>query len=112
MEEFELKLFNIISNVGTARSNFIEAIRASRKGNVKEAEELMAEGKKAYSMGHEVHMELLQMEGTENAAKPTLLLIHAEDLMMSAETFSILSEEFIALQKDMSAINKSLQKEV
>jgi len=32
--------------------------------------------------------------------------------MMSAETFSILSEEFIALQKDMSAINKSLQKEV
>ncbi len=108
MNEFDLRLFNIISNVGTARSNYIEAIQAVKSGNMEEAKLLMTEGSEAYSLGHQVHMELIQKEASGDTVVPTLLLIHAEDLMMSAEVFKIMAEEFTDLYGEVSEIKKQL----
>ena len=41
MEGLELRLFNIISNVGEARSDYIEAIREAKQGHYDEAEKLI-----------------------------------------------------------------------
>lgn len=108
MKEFDLKLFNIISNVGTARSNYIEALQAVKSGNPEEAKQLMVEGSQAYSLGHQVHMELIQKEASGDPVVPTLLLIHAEDLMMSAEVFKIMAEEFIELHGQLHEMKNQL----
>lgn len=99
MEGLELISFQIISAVGTARSCYIEAIKAARKGDFKEAESLIEEGTEVFVQGHLAHTELIQQEADGDRVEFRLLLVHAEDQLMSAETFKILAEEMIHTYK-------------
>ena len=81
MKSLELASMEIISMVGTARSYYIEAIRSAKIGK----------------FGQKVHSQLLQQEANGVLTTVTLLLAHAEDQLMSAETFRILSQELIDL---------------
>lgn len=96
MEELELICFKIISNVGSARSNFVEAIQYAKKGLFDEAKSAMKQGDEQFLIGHKEHAKLLQTS-TIDAIQVTLLLAHAEDQLMSAESFRILANEFIEL---------------
>lgn len=98
MEEL---LFEIISNVGTARSNYIEAIQLAKEGKFEEADEMMKDGQKSFVEGHKSHAELLTKEAQGESIKGSLLLIHTENQLMSAESFSILANEFIDLYKKL-----------
>ena len=87
MEGLELACFEIISNVGTAKSCYINAIHKAKEGNGH------------YAEGHKAHVEMIQKEASGESVETCLLLIHAEDQMMSAETFQVLAGEFIDLCK-------------
>ncbi len=95
MDELELLCFQIITAAGTARSNYIEAIQEVKKGNSDKANKLMKEGEQQYLQGHEVHSTLLTMEARGEDVKGSILVMHAEDQLMSAETFQIITKEFI-----------------
>lgn len=97
MQDLELIAFQIISNVGSARSAFVNAIRAAKAGDFARAEKLIEEGEADFLTGHKAHQQLLTDEAAGNAAPVTLLLAHAEDQLMSAEAFKILAREFIDL---------------
>lgn len=101
MEGTELVAFNIIASVGTARSSYIGAIDAAAEGNYEEAERMIAEGKEAFNGGHEAHGQLLTAMANGETVEMTLLLTHAEDQLMSAESFGILAEKFLALYKKL-----------
>lgn len=98
MEELELSCCRIISTVGTARSCYIEAIHKAKEGDYDGAVKLIEEGKACFVEGHDVHLELLQAQA-EGRLDFNLLLLHAEDQLMSAESFGILAEEFISVYK-------------
>jgi PTS system cellobiose-specific IIA component len=102
MEKMDLLSFEIITYVGSARSMYIDAIRAAKLGNFEEAEKLMVEGSEFFLKGHRAHAGLIQKEAGGEKSAYSLLLVHAEDLLMSAETFKILAEEFIALYRRIS----------
>jgi len=97
MQDLELIAFQIISNVGSARSAFVNAIRAAKAGDFPRAEKLIEEGEADFLTGHKAHQQLLTDEASGTAAPVTLLLAHAEDQLMSAEAFKILAREFIDL---------------
>lgn len=99
MEGMELTCFEIISNVGTAKSCYIEAIHKAKEGQYEEAKKLIAQGNECYTQGHKVHVEMIQKEASGDSLEMGLLLVHAEDQMMSAETFQVLADEFIDLCK-------------
>ncbi|MFV0381790.1 MAG: PTS lactose/cellobiose transporter subunit IIA [Breznakia sp.] len=99
MEGLELICFQIISNVGGARSCFIEAIQYAKTGDYEKAQEAICEGEKLFTEGHHAHAKLIQNEANETMGSITLLLIHAEDQLMSAEAFKILATEFIDVYK-------------
>ena len=101
MEGTELVAFNIIAAVGTARSSYIAAIDAAAEGNFEEAEELVKEGQKNFTEGHDAHMKLLVGMAQGESVTMDLLLTHAEDQLMSAESFGILAERFITLYKKL-----------
>ncbi|MBE6050146.1 MAG: PTS lactose/cellobiose transporter subunit IIA [Clostridium sp.] len=101
MEGIELIAFEIISNVGMAKSLAIEALRAVRSGNVQEGEEKLAESAKYLSEGHHAHTSLIQNEAAGEKTEFSLMLMHAEDQMMSAETIKSLVEEMIEMYKDL-----------
>ena len=97
-EQMEVRCFELISTAGDARSSYIEGVQAAGEGNFEEAERLMEQGRLAFSKGHEVHADMLTEEAN-GKSETCLLLIHAEDQMMSAESFGILAEQFIDLYR-------------
>lgn len=99
MEGIELISFQIISAVGTARSMYIEAIQLAKAGDVEGAEKLMEEGQEVFVQGHHAHAQLIQKEASGEKTEFALLLMHAEDQLMSAEAFGILAQEFIDVYK-------------
>jgi cellobiose PTS system EIIA component len=106
-EELVVKIFEMISTAGTARAKFIEAIRAAKDENFEEAQNLITEGGECFVVAHKVHAEMIAseadaIESTGDKSYVSLLLVHAEDQMMSAESFRLISEEFINVYKKMS----------
>ncbi|MDE7014017.1 MAG: PTS lactose/cellobiose transporter subunit IIA [Kineothrix sp.] len=103
VDNLETVAFQIISNVGSARSCYIGAIQAAREGRREEAQELMREGKGQFVEGHHIHMDLLtkSAEGGLDMGVWGMLIMHAEDQLMSAEAFGILAEEFMELYELM-----------
>ena len=97
-EEIEGFCFQIISLAGTARSKYIEAVRRAREGKPEEADNLIQEGKKLFLKGHESHMKLLAaQEERIDSAQMQVLLMHAEDQLMSAETIGLMAADMIEL---------------
>ena len=96
MEGLERICFKIIA-VGAARSCFIEAMQIARKGDYEKAEQLIQDGEKEFVNAHQAHAELITNEANGNKTDVTLLLLHAEDQIMSAETIKIMALEMIEM---------------
>lgn len=103
MEGIELICFQIISSVGMARGSYIEAIDLAEEGKYDEALAKIKEGEEFFTEGHHAHAKLIQNEASGEKTEIVLLLLHAEDQLMSAETFKILAEKFIGLNKKIDA---------
>lgn len=102
MKGYEETCFSIISSAGTARSYYIEAINEAERGNFEQANQLLLEGKEAFNDCHKAHFEMIQKEANGEKNQIGLLLIHAEDQLMSAEAFGILAEKFITLYQEVN----------
>lgn len=99
MDKLEQISFEIISNVGVARSMYIEAIQIAKSGDFNKALDLIREGEEIFANGHKAHAELIAAEAQGEPTKMNLLLTHAEDQLMSAEAFAIIAREFIDVYK-------------
>ena len=104
MEDLELLSFNIISAVGTAKSRYVQAMYLAEKGDFDEArakikEQSMSNGDESFSQAHEAHLQLLQQEMNTQEPQITMLMAHAEDQLMNAETTKIMAEEIIKLSQ-------------
>lgn len=106
MEGLELQCFKIISSVGMARSSYIEAIQEAKKGDFTKARELIKEGENYFNEGHGAHAGMIQQEASGNGVDTSLLLIHAEDQLMSAESFHIIAEEMIQMYERIVILEK------
>ena len=110
MEELELIAFKIISGVGAARSSYIEAIQAAKAGDYAQAEKLIAEGDESFAEGHDAHTGLLTREANEGQGSTvSLLILHAEDQLMSAEGFKTIAQEFIDAYKRIEALEEKIK---
>ncbi|MGN1388209.1 MAG: PTS lactose/cellobiose transporter subunit IIA [Bulleidia sp.] len=98
-EQSDRIAFQIISSAGTARSCFVEAMDLAEEGKICEAEEKIREGNEEFRKGHQIHAELLTKMAEGTLGEISLLLVHAEDQMMSAEDFGILAERLIRLEQ-------------
>ena len=104
MEGLELISFNIISNVGTAKSMGMEALMKGKNGKIEEAENLLKEASTFMREGHKSHAELIQNEAKGNKQEFSLLLMHAEDQLMSAETILCLAKEMLYMQNEINEL--------
>ena len=103
MESLELVAFEIISNVGMGKSLAIEAIREARKGNYEEANKKIEEAKEFLLKGHHSHTSLIQKEAAGEKLEFSLIIMHAEDQLISAETIKDLAIEIIEMHEDLSS---------
>ena len=96
-EDFALTCVQMISNSGSAKSCYIEALQKAKSKDYAEAEILMQEGDAFYAQAHEVHGSLLQKEASGEKVEFALILMHAEDQMASTELAKVLARELIEL---------------
>ena len=61
---------------------------------------MIAEGDACYTRGHQVHASLIQQEANGEKVEVVLLLMHAEDQLMAAETTKLLATKLINLYKN------------
>lgn len=101
-EEFELVCVQMITNSGSAKSSYIEAIQKAKAGTYDEAAKLMAEGDEFYAQAHDVHSTLLTKEASGEKLDFSLILMHAEDQMASTEMAKVLAREIIELYQNKS----------
>ena len=99
MDELELVAFEIISNVGMAKSLAMEAIREARNGNYDEAEKKIEEAKGFLLEGHHAHSGLIHKEANGEKLEFSLIIMHAEDQLISAETIKDIAIELIEMTK-------------
>ncbi|MEH7108110.1 MULTISPECIES: PTS lactose/cellobiose transporter subunit IIA [Bacillaceae] len=93
--------FNIISNVGMAKSLAMEALYAAKEGRFELAEEKLTESKKFYIEGHKTHASLMQKEARGEGLEFSLIVIHAEDQLMSVDTITMVVTEMIQLYRQL-----------
>jgi len=105
MDGTELIAFQIISNVGMAKTKFIEALAQAKNGDFPGAASLMKEGSDFLVEGHKVHGELIKNEAAGNKTEFSILLMHAEDQFMSAETIKLLIAEMIEWRQELTLPN-------
>lgn len=103
-EEVIGKIFEMISSAGMARSKYMEAIHKAKEACFEEAEGLMKEGSTCFVAAHSIHADMLakdsaKLEESGMESSVSLILVHAEDQMMCAETFRLMAEELIQIYR-------------
>ena len=83
---------------------YIEAIQKAKEGKWEEIDELFKTGDEAFNEGHDAHMGLLTKEAEGKSEGVNLLLLHAEDQLMSAEGFKTVALEMIDVYKRLEKL--------
>ena len=63
-DELVMKCFQIVAQVGAARSYYINAIQCAKEGKFEDAESMIKEGDVSFNQGHTEHTSLLSMEAS------------------------------------------------
>ncbi|MGG1249138.1 PTS lactose/cellobiose transporter subunit IIA [Bacillus spizizenii] len=91
--------FQLILYSGNARSSIIQSLRAYKEGNKEEADALIEKAEQDLSAAHDIHFQLIQKESSGDEAAFSLLLMHAEDHLMSTLAMKELVKELLDLFK-------------
>ncbi|MEW9676944.1 PTS lactose/cellobiose transporter subunit IIA [Lentibacillus sp. L22] len=95
--EMEQVIMGIITHSGNAKSDAMEAIQHAKNKEIEQANQLMEHAEKELLEAHSQQTTLIQNEARGEKAEITLLLVHAQDHLMTATTFKDLAKEFIEL---------------
>ncbi|QQP69503.1 PTS lactose/cellobiose transporter subunit IIA [Carnobacterium sp. CS13] len=109
MEELETIIFEIIGHGGNARALAYEALEKARAGDYEESDHLMAECKKEMNLAHNTQTKLVQDEIRGEDIKISLLLIHAQDQLMTSMAEQTLIMQMIEMQKELNTFKKVRQ---
>lgn len=99
MEGLELICFQMISYAGAAKSKFYEALTAAKTNEFEIANTLLKEGQELLVQAHLEHANLIKKEANQETIQLTLLLLHAEDQLMSSENARDQLREMIELYR-------------
>jgi len=99
----ESTVMELLIYAGQARSDAMEAIRASRKKLWDEAEQLMASSESACREAHKIQTALIGQDEGCGKINVNLILVHAQDHLMTAMLCQDLAKEIISLRKEVFA---------
>ncbi|MFK4302008.1 MULTISPECIES: PTS lactose/cellobiose transporter subunit IIA [unclassified Paenibacillus] len=91
--------FQLILHSGSARSKVIQALSEYRNENTEGADDLIKQAKQDLRAAHDIHFQMVKNEAGGNPTPLSLLLMHAEDHLMSTVTMKDLVQELLELFK-------------
>jgi len=90
-------VMEIIVNAGQSRSLCFEALQAARDGNFNEANSLLREADGYARDAHKIQTRLIEQDAGEARQPMTLIMVHAQDHLMTSLLARELAGEIIHL---------------
>lgn len=82
-EELENAMIEIVALSGEARTKLLEAVKKGKVGDMLSAEKLIQEAQLDLNDAHNAQTDLLAREARGEITEPTVLLVHAQDHLMT-----------------------------
>ena len=98
-EELQMAAFGIILSSGNARSVIHEAFAAMREGDYDKAEELLEAANADMLEAHHSQSGLLQEYASGTEVKVEIIMVHAQDHLMTTMTLREVALEMLALYR-------------
>lgn len=95
--QVEQMAFQLILHAGNGRSYSLKAIQAAKDGDFKQASKLIQYAEKELLQAHQSQVTWIQKEAKGEVYPVNLLIIHAQDHLMTAMTIKDLAKEIIEL---------------
>lgn len=92
LQDLEEVVMGLIINSGQARSLAYSALKKAKEGDFEQAREVMAQSRMALNEAHLIQTKLIEEDQGEGKTKVSLVLVHAQDHLMT----SMLARELIA----------------
>lgn len=90
-------IMNLIMYGGDAKCNAMEAIDAAKNGDFELAKSKILDANSSLSKAHNSQTQLLSEEANGNQSIISLLMVHGQDHLMNAITFTDLAKEVIEI---------------
>lgn len=98
-DALEEVVMGLIINAGQARSLAYSALKQAKAGDFDTARTLMAESHASLNSAHRVQTQLIESDAGEGKMKVSLVLVHAQDHLMTAMLARELIAELIELHE-------------
>lgn len=107
-EELQMLSFTIILHAGNARSISMEAIKLAKENNIEEAKEKIKEANEEFVKAHHEQTQLLRDEASGKNTQIPIILVHAQDHLMTALAVNDLAKEMIDMYQKINdlGVNK------
>ena len=99
--ELEEQVMGIIINAGQSRSLCYEALSSAKAGDFADADEKMLQAQHFAREAHLVQTQLIEADEGEGKTKMTLVMVHAQDHLMTSMLARELVAELIELHEKM-----------
>jgi len=103
IQDMEETVMELIINAGESRSCAMQALYAAKAGNWDEVDGLLAESTAASKRAHKVQTALIGMDEGAGKVPVNLIMVHAQDHIMTSMLARELIEELIAVHKKLQA---------
>lgn len=100
MNEVDALSFRLIADAGQARSLAFEALSMAKKGDFAAADDLMKQAQGAFLAAHECQTGLLVKEANGEHTPVNVMLVHAQDHLMTSMLAQELIAEIIELRRE------------
>ncbi|EAF4531683.1 PTS lactose/cellobiose transporter subunit IIA [Listeria monocytogenes] len=101
MQGMEEVSFQMIAAIGEAKTLIMSAITLASNREYKKAKDSLKQAKEKFVVAHLAHFELIQHEANGEKIELGLLLIHAEDQLMTTSLLHEVAEQMITMYQKM-----------
>ncbi|MBH1932076.1 PTS lactose/cellobiose transporter subunit IIA [Serratia rubidaea] len=101
--DLEQTVMELLINAGEARSHAMTAIQAARQRQWRQAEEALTASQAASRAAHAVQTQLIGLDEGAGKIPVNLILVHAQDHLMTAMLCHDLAQEIVLLRQEVFA---------
>ncbi|AIR70767.1 PTS lactose/cellobiose transporter subunit IIA [Dickeya fangzhongdai] len=99
--DMEQTVMELLINAGEARSSAMMAIQAARGQDWAQADAQLQASKEAAKAAHLIQTRLIGLDEGEGKVPVNLIMVHAQDHLMTAMLCHDLAEELVLLRKEL-----------
>lgn len=100
--EQEAVVMDIICNAGEARSLCFEALAKARAGEFSHAKSSLIQAKECLNQAHLTQTQLIEADQGEGKVPMTLVMVHAQDHLMTTILAHEMATEMVALHEQLA----------